>query len=136
MTVKTFIMLRITSTSNKCCSFELSIHQRILKIKYISVSTKIWSSTRAERLIAFAIISRYENKRDFSTAEAAISLHSVTWHARVGVKRSVRLEDRSYDIKVRREKAYRRRPLSYSSHSTLMTHTTIGLAALLQVKHI
>ncbi len=29
--------------------------------------------TRAERLIAFAIISRYE-KRDFSTAEAAITL--------------------------------------------------------------
>ncbi len=32
------------SVSNKCCSFDLSIHQRILK-KCITVSTKIKSST-------------------------------------------------------------------------------------------
>ncbi len=40
-------------------------------------------STRAERLIAFAILSRYE-KRDSSTAEAAITLSRD--NARVGVK--------------------------------------------------
>ncbi len=41
-------------------------------------------------------------KCDSSTAEAAITLSR---DARVGVKRCVRLEDRSYDIKVRRDKA-------------------------------
>ncbi|MDN8907574.1 hypothetical protein Q0O77_14770, partial [Staphylococcus aureus] len=44
VTVKTFIMLQKISISNKCCSFELSIHQRILK-KSTTVSTKILSST-------------------------------------------------------------------------------------------
>ncbi len=57
---------------------------------------------RAERLIAFAIISRYEKTRFFNRRGCD---YTVTWHARVGVKRCVRLEDRSYDIKVRRDKA-------------------------------
>jgi len=42
--VKTCIMLQTISISNKCCSFELSIHQRILK-KWITVSAKLLSST-------------------------------------------------------------------------------------------
>ncbi len=41
VTIKTFIMLQKISISNKCCAFELSIHQK----SYIMVSTKIWSST-------------------------------------------------------------------------------------------
>jgi len=41
----TFIMLQKISISNKCWSFELSIHQSILKKICIFVSTKIWSST-------------------------------------------------------------------------------------------
>ncbi len=40
VTVKTFIMLQ---KRDKCCSFELSVHQRILKIKGITVFTKIWT---------------------------------------------------------------------------------------------
>ncbi len=39
---KTVITLQKISISNKCCSFELSIHQRILKKIYITVSTKIY----------------------------------------------------------------------------------------------
>jgi len=31
VTVNTFIMLQKVSMSNKCCSFELSVHQRILE---------------------------------------------------------------------------------------------------------
>jgi len=31
-------MSNVMSISNKCCSFELSIHQRILKVKCITVS--------------------------------------------------------------------------------------------------
>ncbi len=34
VTVKTFIMLQKIFILNKCCSFELSIHQRILKKMY------------------------------------------------------------------------------------------------------
>ncbi len=37
--VKTFIMLK--KVSNKCCSFEFSVHQRILKNKFIAVYTNI-----------------------------------------------------------------------------------------------
>ncbi len=62
---------------------------------------------RAERLIAFAIISRYEKndlKIDGMTSKYGEIKHKET--------------------------------LSYSSHGTLMTHTMIGLAALLQVEHI
>ncbi len=35
MTIKSFIMLQNNYNSNKCCSFELSIHQTILKINNI-----------------------------------------------------------------------------------------------------
>ncbi len=41
---KTFIMLQKISVLNKCCSCELSIHQRRLN-KCITVSTKILAST-------------------------------------------------------------------------------------------
>ncbi len=36
VTIKMFIMLQLIFISNKCCSFELSIHQRILKKKNLS----------------------------------------------------------------------------------------------------
>ncbi len=44
MTAKTFINLQKIFISHKCCSVELSVHQRILK-KCIMVSTKILSGT-------------------------------------------------------------------------------------------
>jgi len=34
------IMLQKNYISNKCCYFELSIHQKVLEKKYITVSTK------------------------------------------------------------------------------------------------
>jgi len=37
-------MYTVTKVLNKCCSFELSIHQRILKNNASRFSTKIWSS--------------------------------------------------------------------------------------------
>ncbi len=48
--IETFIMLQNTSISNKCCSFELSIHQRILnrnsspKILSTTFKNVAWSS--------------------------------------------------------------------------------------------
>ncbi len=48
VTVKTFIMLQKISISNKCCSFELSIHCESWKIKCITVSTNIFSSTTSQ----------------------------------------------------------------------------------------
>ncbi len=51
--------------------------------------------SRAERLVAFAIIPRYEKKIRFAIFQPQkLWLHSVTWQSRV-----------SYDIKVWREKA-------------------------------
>ncbi len=94
--------------------FKISnMHLKIYRVKFhVNISSKIsinfsqktiaWVQNRAERLIAFAIISRYEKTRFFNRRGCD---YTVTWHARVGVKRCVRLEDRSYDIKVRREKA-------------------------------
>ncbi len=35
--IKTFIILQNISISDKCCSSELSIHQRILKKLYLAV---------------------------------------------------------------------------------------------------
>ncbi len=91
-----------------------------------------WLSNRAEWLIAFAIISRYKKTRFFNRRGCD---YTVTWHARVGVKLCVRLEDRSYDIKVRREKAYGDM-LSYSSHSTLMTHNDQSSSAASSRTHL
>ncbi len=72
--------------------------------------------SRDERLLAFAIISRYE-KHVFSTAEAAITLGHVTCESNVW---------RSYDIKVRPRESIRRRPLSYSSRGTHERHMCCG----------
>ncbi len=51
MTVKTLIMFQKISISNKCCSFELPIHQRICiteqKQKCITVSANTLNSTPA-----------------------------------------------------------------------------------------
>ncbi len=66
---------------------------------------------RAEWLIAFAIISRYE-KHDFSTAEAAIIPSHMTRKGNVW---------RAYQSTVREN--IRRHLLSYSSRGTLMTRT-------------
>ncbi len=49
VTVKPFIMLQKMTVSNKCCSFELSVHQRILKEMYhsfhkILISTTVFNS--------------------------------------------------------------------------------------------
>ncbi len=43
---------------------------------------------------------------------------------------------RSYDIQVRREKSIRRCPLSYSSRSTLMTHTDRSSSAASSQTHL
>jgi len=43
MTVKTVIMLQKISISNKYCSFELSVHQRILK--------KLWFPQKYETTV-------------------------------------------------------------------------------------
>ncbi len=45
VTVKTFIMLQKISVSNKCCSLELSINQRILKKKMYQFPQNILGST-------------------------------------------------------------------------------------------
>ncbi len=52
--VKVFIMFQKLSILNKCCSFGLSIHQRILKINCITISTK----TQFARLFPTLIIIR------------------------------------------------------------------------------
>ncbi len=104
---------------------------RSLRSSPSGMCATFWLSIRAERLIAFAIISRYEKTRFFNRRGCD---YTVTWHARV--KRCVRLEDRSYDIKVRWEKAYRRHPLSYSSRSTLMTHTDRSSSAASSRTHL
>ncbi len=54
VTVKTF---KCYFYSNKCCSFELSIHLWILKIKCITVSTKILCSTTVSTLIIIRHVS-------------------------------------------------------------------------------
>jgi len=46
VTVKTFVTLQTISVLNKCCTFELSIHQRALKNIYHGFFTKILSSTK------------------------------------------------------------------------------------------
>lgn len=45
MKVNKFIMLQKIVISNKCCSYEVPIHQVILKNKRIMVSTNILKST-------------------------------------------------------------------------------------------
>ncbi len=64
--IKIFIMLEKISISNKCCSFELSIHLWILKNKCITVSTKILCSTTDFNIIIrdapiplFPVLARY-----------------------------------------------------------------------------
>ncbi len=51
MTVKTFIMLQKISVSNKRCSFDLSIHQRILKNRIYQSLQKYEAAQRFSTLI-------------------------------------------------------------------------------------
>ncbi len=62
VTVNTFIMLQKISILNKCCSFELAIHQRILEKKCIMVSTKILRSTTVSTLIITRNVSWAANQ--------------------------------------------------------------------------
>ncbi len=86
--------------------------------RFLSVCVK------AERLIAFALVSRYE--KNVISQPQRLRLCHVTCKNHIW---------RSYDIQVRWDKALGDVPLSYSSR-VLWWHTAIGLAALLQVKHI
>ncbi len=95
---------------------------------YIYIYIK-WSSclcSRVEQLIAFAIISRYENLIFHVTCH-------VTWFASHVTPESNAW--RSYDIYVWREKALGD-VCSYSSRSTLMTHTDLSSSAALSRTHL
>ncbi len=65
------------SISNKCCSFELSIHQRILKIMY-HISTKILSSTTVFNIDnnLFIIITTI-SEGSCDTEDSALSSHKI-----------------------------------------------------------
>ncbi len=104
---------------------------RVVPPKHII--TRLWTyilnncvSSRAERLIAFAKISRHENSIFPWTAEAAIILCHVTRESNVW---------RSYNIQVWWEKTLGD-VLSLIAFAGLWWRTPIGPAALLQVKHI
>ncbi len=56
------------SILNKRCSFKLSIHQRILKQKCITVTTKILSST-IKYFFALILIGQYSSDRKRSERE-------------------------------------------------------------------
>ncbi len=82
--------------------------------------------TRTERLIAFAIISQYEKTRFFNRRGCDYTLSrytrelcmTIVWHLSM-VRESIR-----------------RRPLSYSSRGTLMTHTNLSSSAASSRTHL
>ncbi len=82
--------------------------------------------TRTERLIAFAIISQYEKTRFFNCRGCDYTLScytrglcmTIVWHLSM-VRESIK-----------------RRPLSYSSRGTLMTHTNLSSSAASSRTHL
>ncbi len=90
VTVKTFIMLQKTCISNKCCSFELSVHQMIKK----NVSCFSKNITQQKRFSSIRII------RAMLIIEQRISILEWFLKVHVTLKRILEIEMLKLNIKI------------------------------------
>ncbi len=74
VTVMTFIMLQKISISNKCCSLERSIHQRILKNKMYQFPQKYCAAQLFSTLIIIRNVSWAANQHIIMISEDHVTL--------------------------------------------------------------